>query len=80
LAAPIGAGCVTFLNELASGKAQNAGWEPLTYVTNTCASNLILGAAGANADGLITSNNLLDVTDPTTNGLAAHRAATTTNF
>jgi branched-chain amino acid transport system substrate-binding protein len=33
-------------------------------VTNTCASNLILGAAGAAADGLYTSGNLKDVTAP----------------
>ena len=62
---PIGIGCVTFLNELASSKAQNAGWEPVTYISNTCAaSSLILAAAGANADGVLTSNNLVDVKDP----------------
>lgn len=64
VAVPLGIGCVTFLVELASSKAQNAGWDPATYLTNTCASSLILGAAGANADGIYTSNNLLDVTDP----------------
>jgi ABC-type branched-subunit amino acid transport system substrate-binding protein len=68
---PLGIGCVTFLVELASSKAQNAGWDPATYVTNTCASSLILGAAGANADGIYTSNNLLDVTDPANAALPA---------
>lgn len=64
MAVPLGAGCISFLTEMANAKAQNAGWEPATYITNTCASSLILGAAGAAADGLFTSNNLVDVTDP----------------
>jgi len=71
VAVPLGIGCVTFLVELASSKAQNAGWDPATYVTNTCASSLILGAAGANADGIYTSNNLLDVVDPANAALPA---------
>jgi ABC-type branched-subunit amino acid transport system substrate-binding protein len=65
MAVPLGAGCISFLNELASAKAQNAGWDPQVFITNTCASSLILGAAGANADGIYTSNNLLDIGDPT---------------
>jgi ABC-type branched-subunit amino acid transport system substrate-binding protein len=64
MAVPLGAGCIGFLTELANAKAQNAGWAPATYVTNTCASNLILGAAGAAANGLYTSGNLKDVTAP----------------
>jgi len=64
IAVPLGAGCVTFLSALADKKAQTAGWTPLTYVTNTCASALILAAAGANADGIYSSNYLLDATDP----------------
>jgi ABC-type branched-subunit amino acid transport system substrate-binding protein len=64
MAVPLGAGCISFLTEVANAKAQNAGWAPATYITNTCASSLILGAAGAAADGLFTSNNLVDVTDP----------------
>jgi hypothetical protein len=36
------------------------------YLTNTCSSSLILGLAGAAADGLYTSNNLVDVLDPET--------------
>ncbi len=64
MAVPLGAGCVTFLGALADAKAQNPDWKPATFITNTCASSLILGAAGAAADGLYTSNNLVDVAAP----------------
>lgn len=64
MAVPLGAGCIGFLTELAAAKAQNAGWAPATFITNTCASSLILGAAGAAADGLYTSGNLVDVVSP----------------
>jgi ABC-type branched-subunit amino acid transport system substrate-binding protein len=64
MAVPLGAGCIGFLTELANAKAQNPGWDPKVFITNTCASSLILGAAGAAADGLYTSNNLLDINDP----------------
>lgn len=64
MAVPLGIGCVTFLGELASKKAQTPGWTPATYITNTCASSLILAAAGAAADGIYTSGTALDVTDP----------------
>ena len=47
----------TFASELVNAKAANPGWEPRVYITNTCASPLILGIAGAAADGLITSSN-----------------------
>ncbi|MGE3586453.1 MAG: ABC transporter substrate-binding protein [Ilumatobacteraceae bacterium] len=64
MAVPLGAGCISFLTELAAAKAQNAGWDPAVFITNTCASSLILGAAGPAADGLYTSNNLLDIGNP----------------
>ena len=64
MAVPLGAGCISFLTELAAKKAENAGWDPATYITNTCASSLILGAAGDAANGIYTSNNLKDVIDP----------------
>ncbi len=64
MAVPLGIGCVTFLGALAEKKAQSAGWAPATFITNTCASSLILGVAGAAADGIYTSNNLTDITDP----------------
>ena len=44
IAFPLGAQCPAFLNELANAKAANEGWEPRVYLTNTCASPLILGA------------------------------------
>jgi branched-chain amino acid transport system substrate-binding protein len=63
---PLGAQCISFLNELANAKAAT-GWEPVVYMTNTCAASaLILGAAGENADGLYTSAamGLIDVQNP----------------
>ncbi len=55
MAAPLGAGCPTFLKAVADAKAANPGWNPIVYLTNTCASPLILGAAGPAANGLYTS-------------------------
>lgn len=63
MAVPVGAGCVTFLKELDAAKATTPGWEPDVYITNTCASPLILGAAGEAANGIITSNYLKDPLD-----------------
>lgn len=65
IAVPLGAQCPTFLNEVANAKAANPGWEPRVYLTNTCASALILGGAGENATGLITSSSsgLIDIGD-----------------
>jgi branched-chain amino acid transport system substrate-binding protein len=63
---PLGAQCISFLNELANAKAAT-GWEPVVYMTNTCAASaLILGAAGENADGIYTSAamGLIDVQNP----------------
>ena len=64
LAVPLGAQCPTFLNELANAKAANPGWEPRLYITSTCASPLILGIAGAAANGLFTISSAIDVADP----------------
>ena len=64
VAVPLGAQCISFLTEVANAKAANAGWEPATFLTNTCASSLILTLSGAAADGLYTSGNLIDVVDP----------------
>jgi len=64
MAVPLGAGCIGFLSELASAKAQNTAWTPATFITNTCASSLILQVAGASANGIYTSNNIIDVTAP----------------
>ena len=65
----LGAGCVTFLNALGAAKAQNKGWNPATFITNTCASNLILGAAGPDANGLYTSGNTVDIGNAANAGL-----------
>ena len=64
MAVPLGAQCITFLGEVANAKATNAGWDPQVFITNTCASSLILGAAGAAADGIYTSSNGIDVVAP----------------
>ena len=63
---PLGAQCISFLNELANARAAT-GWEPTVYMTNTCgASALILGAAGENANGIYTSAamGIVDVANP----------------
>lgn len=64
IAVPLGAGCIGYLNTLAEKKAQDPSWAPDNYVTNTCATALILALSGAGADGMLTSNNLIDVLDP----------------
>jgi ABC-type branched-subunit amino acid transport system substrate-binding protein len=66
VAFPLGAQCPAFLTELANQKAANSGWEPQVYLTNTCASPLILGAAVDAANGLYTSGAFgpVDITNP----------------
>jgi branched-chain amino acid transport system substrate-binding protein len=65
MAIPLGAGCPTFLKELANVKAQNAGWEPQVFQTNTCAARLFLQALAGDAGiGTITSSNGKDIGDP----------------
>ncbi len=64
VAIPLGLQCPVFLNELANAKAQTAGWNPPVFITNTCASKLFFGLAGPAAEGVYTSNNLLDSNDP----------------
>jgi ABC-type branched-subunit amino acid transport system substrate-binding protein len=64
VAAPLGPQCPAFLGELANAKAQNAGWAPSVFITNTCASKLFFGLAGPAADGVYTSDHLLDSNDP----------------
>ncbi|MFV0306600.1 MAG: ABC transporter substrate-binding protein [Desertimonas sp.] len=54
VAVPLGAGCPTFLTELANAKAANPGWEPVVYLTSACSQPAILAAAGAAADGVLT--------------------------
>jgi ABC-type branched-subunit amino acid transport system substrate-binding protein len=64
IASPLGLQCPAFLNELANAKTQAAGWAPMVFLTNTCASKLFLGLAGTAAEGVYTSSNLLDANDP----------------
>lgn len=64
MAVPLGAGCIGFLTELAAKKAQDTSWDPKVFITNTCASSLILAVAGPAANGIYTSGNLKDVTAP----------------
>jgi branched-chain amino acid transport system substrate-binding protein len=63
LAVPLGAQCPALLSELANAKAANPGWEPLVYMTATCASTLILAVAGDAADEMITSAWTVDAND-----------------
>jgi branched-chain amino acid transport system substrate-binding protein len=70
MATPLGAQCISFLNELANAKAASDGWDPVVYITNTCASPLILGAAGENATGIYTSASM-GLVDPANPEVAA---------
>lgn len=65
VAAPLGVQCINFLNELAAVKAANDGWDPVVYMTTTCAASaLIMGVAGANGEGVLTVTTGPDLTDP----------------
>jgi ABC-type branched-subunit amino acid transport system substrate-binding protein len=64
MAVPLGTQCITFLNELANARAANAGWDPRVYITATCASTIVLGAAGPAADGIYTVTAVKDSNDP----------------
>ena len=44
--------------------AGDAGWHPITYMSGTCVSKVLLGAAGKNANGVLTVTPLLDPGDP----------------
>lgn len=61
---PIGAGCISFLTEIAAARVQHAEWAPAVVLANTCATGPILAAAGSAADGVYTSTDLLDIADP----------------
>jgi hypothetical protein len=56
---------------MASAKAQNTDWKPTTFITNTCALSLILQVAGAAADGIYSSSNLLDLANPANDSIPA---------
>ncbi len=65
VAVPLGAQCPTFTKEIVNAKAVNSGWNPLVFQTNTCSSRLLISLlAGGSGDGVFTSSNLLDPSDP----------------
>lgn len=67
IAAPLGVQCPVFMAELANAKAATPDWNPRVYITNTCASPLILAVAGESANGLFTSaggGGAIDVGNP----------------
>jgi branched-chain amino acid transport system substrate-binding protein len=45
-------------------KAAAANWQPITYVSATCASKTLMGLAGAAGDGVYTAANLKDPLNP----------------
>lgn len=62
---PLGIQCPIFLKELANQEAVNTDWKPVVFLTNTCASRLLISAlAGGTGDGVYTSSNLIDPQDP----------------
>jgi ABC-type branched-subunit amino acid transport system substrate-binding protein len=66
MAVPLGAQCATFQSEVANAKAANSGWNPPVFLTNTCASSLILAISGPAANGLYTSasGGIADIGNP----------------
>ena len=65
MAVPLGAQCPTFLKELVNAEAANSDWKPVVFQTNTCASRLLISLLAAGAgDGVYTSSNILDPSDP----------------
>jgi branched-chain amino acid transport system substrate-binding protein len=55
----------------ALGAAGNAGWHPITYMSGTCVSKLLLAAGGPSADKVISVTPLLDPSDPNNDSNAA---------
>jgi branched-chain amino acid transport system substrate-binding protein len=44
--------------------AAEAGWEPVTWISSTCTSDTLMGAAGEAGDGVYSAFNLKDPRDP----------------
>jgi branched-chain amino acid transport system substrate-binding protein len=75
MAVPQGAGCGSFLKELAATEAARPRWRPDVYLTNTCASRLFLQfLAGDAGIGTFTSSNTVDILDPLVADLPGMRA------
>lgn len=45
-------------------KAEELGWDALKYVSGTCASRTLIGAAGEAAEGALTASNVMDPNNP----------------
>ncbi len=64
-AVPLGSQCISFLNELGNTRSARPGFDPLVYVSHTCATSSVFDAASdRGAEGVFSSNNLKDVYDP----------------
>jgi branched-chain amino acid transport system substrate-binding protein len=44
--------------------AGDAGWKPITYMSGTCVSRVLIGLAGANANNVLSVSPLMDPSDP----------------
>jgi branched-chain amino acid transport system substrate-binding protein len=58
--------------------AHAAGWKPITYMSGTCVSKILLGAAGAGADGVLSVTPLIDPSDPANDSNSAMQLYKTT--
>jgi ABC-type branched-subunit amino acid transport system substrate-binding protein len=57
-------GATLFACPNAFNAKNDAGWKPITYVSGTCASKLLMTAGGDGADGALTIAPLMDPADP----------------
>lgn len=65
MAIPLGAQCPTFTKEVVNAKAVAGDWNPIVFQTNTCSSRLLISLlAAGSGDGVYTSGNLVDPSDP----------------
>ena len=55
-----------------------AGWNPITYMSGTCVSKLLLLVGGKDSDGLLSVTPLLDPADPNNDSNAAMQLYKTT--
>ena len=62
MAVPLGAGCISFMTELGNAQAATADFDPLVYLTGTCASTVFYNAvANGGNDGVFTTSQFKDV-------------------
>jgi branched-chain amino acid transport system substrate-binding protein len=48
-----------------------AGWKPIVYMSGTCVSKVLLGIAGANANGIMSVTPLIDPSNPANDAIPA---------